>query len=113
MPLSKNDKNSLLIISVVVIFILLLIVWRISLSSLIFRHNLPASESIFSQVIEQGDQLKKDTEKKLLEMVDQSAISQEQVTSTLSVIQLTNQEVKKIEEKILEHLNQTNQQNNP
>lgn len=107
MSLSKNDKSSLLIVLVVVIFVLILIIWRISLRSLTSPHNNSASDGIFSQIINQGDQLKKDTEKKVLELINQSSIPQEQATSTPPAIQLTNQEVKKIEEKILEHLNQT------
>jgi hypothetical protein len=113
MPLSKNDKNSLLIILVIVIFISLLVIWRISLYGLTFQQKAQIDKTLFSQVIDQGNQLKKDTEKKLLEFINQSSISQEQATSTPSTVQLTNQEVKKIEEKILEHLNQTNQENNP
>jgi hypothetical protein len=102
----KNDKNNLVILLVVVIFIVLLIIWRIILSYFSSKGNSSQGENILLQLINQGQLFKNQSERGIQELINQQQVPSEQTTSTSAVVNLTNQEVEEIENKILEHLDQ-------
>ena len=102
----KNDKNNLVILLVVVVFIALLIIWRILLPFFSTKGDSTQGENIFLQIVNQGQLFKNQSERGIQELINLQQTSSAQTTSTSAVVNLTNQEVEEIENKILEHLDQ-------
>lgn len=109
MSLPKNDKNTLFLVLVIIVFVIILIVWRILTAYLPSHFKVSEQKDIFSEVINQAGGISSDIKKGAEQLINQSELNQEQILPNSPVQELTNQQVEEIENKILEHLNQTKQ----
>lgn len=69
--------------------------------------------NFFSEIINQIGAVSQNIKKEAGQLINQSELLLNMAASESADKQLTNQQFQQIENKILEHLNQTNQQNNP
>jgi|GEM_PF-4218280 len=113
MSVKKKDKNNLLIFLVVVFFLVILIAWRAFLKFIPTKVQPGVANNIFPALFDQGVEIKTGLDQIIYPLLNSQILNNNLVKSENDDVQseeianiLTDGEAKKIEEKILEYLNQ-------